>query len=235
MGQDPSGGRRYRNLVRTFVPARDDFGASYPFIDRDVQNGFLYCYALEAVNNDQSVDFYPSEPACTTAGQTPTPTDSSTSTPDGSATVSLTATSAVTNTPGPSPTVTRTRLPSRTPAPTRTGSPIPSITPTPTDTPTVTVTPTDTPFPTFLPTWTDTPTATPTPSRTPEPTFTPGPLLAATLSPGGPAAFLGNLGGLGQLTLGELILVIASAIALMGGLLFAALYFLVLRNTGQGK
>ncbi len=72
--------------VQTFVPARDDFGASYPFIDRDVQNGSLYCYALEAVNNDQSVEYYPSEPACTTPGQTPTPTVLPTNTPDGTET-----------------------------------------------------------------------------------------------------------------------------------------------------
>ena len=84
--------------VQTFVPARDDFGASYPFIDRDVQNGSLYCYALEAVNNDQSVEYYPSEPACTTAGQTPTPTASLTNTPDGTETATLTPT--LTNTPG---------------------------------------------------------------------------------------------------------------------------------------
>ncbi len=214
--------------LQTFVPARDDFGALYPFIDRNVQNSALYCYALEAVNNNQTREYFPSEPACITAGPTPTPT----ATQEETGTPTITAT--FTRTPGGTPpTATRTRLPTRTPAPTRTGTLIPSITPTSTKTPTVTVTPTVTPFPTYLPTWTDTPTATLTPSRTPLPSHTPGPLLAATLSPRGRTGLLANLGVFAGLTLGELILAIATAIALVGGVLFAALYFLVLRSSSR--
>lgn len=230
-----------------FIPARgDSFGADYNFLDLNVQNGDIYCYALEAVDTDNSTEFFtpdngtchrPSTPTLTpTITQPPPPTD--TPTPTLPPTITNTG-PAPTNTLTPVATSTRTAAatstarPSRTPSPTVTGTLPPTETPTITPTPTKTLTPTQTPFPTFLPTRTNTPTVVPTATPTLIPSATQGPLLSATLAAAAPSGGLFNLGGETALTLGELILTLAGLVALVGGLLFALLYFLILRNTNQ--
>jgi hypothetical protein len=57
--------------------------------------------------------------------------------------------------------------------------------------------------------------------------------LSATLVAGEVDGGLFGLGRKNALTLGELILTFAGLIALVGGLVFASLYFLMLRHTNQ--
>ncbi len=233
-----------------FVPARSDLGSRYPLFDPDVVEGTVYCYALEAVNSDDSREFFvPDNGTCLSPGPTPTPTNTSaaTATPDATLTPSPSSSPTATNTgpvptttnTAPAPTITRTSAATSTPRPSRTPAPSPTETQPPTETPTitptstVTQTPTNTPFPTFLPTWTNTPTITPSPTQTLTPTPTQGPLLAATLSADEPGEGLFQVGEDTALTLGELILSIAGLVALVGGLLFGLIYFFILRNTNQ--
>ncbi len=207
----------------TFIPGRNDFGAEYHFADQNVQNGTTYCYVLEAVNVDSSLEFFPEDGAlCVVAGlPTPTPTVTSgpTSTPT---TAGPTATLANSPTPGPT----------RTPRPTFTGTIIPTETPTPTLTPTVTQTPTETPLPTFLPTLTLTRTPRPTRTATSTITATSGPLLESTLQAGGRSGIAG-LADRADLTLREIIVSLVVGLGLAGGLGFLMVYVFVLRNGGQ--
>ena len=228
----------------TFIAPRGDaIGAEYNFLDLNVVNGNIYCYVLEAVDiYNVSEYFEPDNGTCHRPNLPPTPTltptVTETSPPTDTPTTTLTPTASAT---GSNPTSTSTRTPaatsttrpSRTPSPTITETLPPSETPTITSTPTNTLTPTQTPFPTFLPTRTNTPTLTPTATQTLIPSPTRGPLLAATLAADGPGGRLFRLGGENALTLGELILAFAGLVALIGGLLFALLYFLLLRNSNQ--
>ncbi len=202
-----------------FIPARSDFGAEYHFRDENVQDGTTYYYVLEAVDNDQSVEFFGPESA--TPGS---PTFTPTPTPTTSATVTLTPTR--TNTPTPVQPI--APIPTRTPIPTNTITLTPSETPTITLTPTPSDTPTLTPFPTFLPTLTSTATPVPTATLTPTPSLTPGPLLQSTIAPGS-FGIVGELVREADLRLGDLILLIVLGFALLGGMVFLGLYMLVLR------
>ena len=59
-----------------FIPASgDSFGAEYNFIDRNVQNGTSYCYALESVDINNAVEFFPPDnDRCHTPRPPTTPT-----------------------------------------------------------------------------------------------------------------------------------------------------------------
>jgi hypothetical protein len=233
------------NQAYSFIPSRDDFGALYRFRDPDVTNGTQTCYALEALNSDGPDTFYPADPTCVVPGGAPTNTPTATWTPSATSSptgtgpaVSPTAT--VTSlTPSPTsaitPTPSRTLRPTNTPKPTRTPTSLLSATPTLTATATLTrtgtVTPTLTPTAsfTFVPTLTATPTPTRTSTRTPTRTATLGPLLDSTLAPDSAAVEIPGLSDQAEMSLIELIVTVAVAIALVGGLIFALLYLLILR------
>ncbi len=141
--------------VSEFIPAQGDSltGAVYQYTDGGLTNGMTYYYQLEAIDNDQSVEFFgpidatPAGPLSTptpTTGPTDTltPTASPTAAPSGSSTPTLTRTPTrtPTRTAAPTRTPTHTRAPTRTPTPrpyhsptaTFTASPVPSATGTPT-------------------------------------------------------------------------------------------------------
>ena len=215
--------------VNTFIPGRNDFGATYNFIDERVRNTFEYCYVLEAVDNDGTTEFFPDDGAeCVVVGSGPTATPTATATGP-TQTPTVTRTPTITRTPAP----TRTRAPTRTVGPTRT--PRPTATPTLTETPTETVTPTPTgsntptgtPFPTFLPTLTATRTQVPTRTQTSTVTVTPGVLLESTVAPGGS---IGGLADRADLTLRETVFILMALVVLLGGTLFTGAYFLLART-----
>jgi hypothetical protein len=186
--------------ISDFIPARGNgpVGAVYSHADQEVEGGITYFYMLEAIDNDQSVEFH--GPVSITLGAvdtvTPTPTltpsatstasPSATLTPGSTATSTPTGTLTLTHTPGPISTLTSTttaspaaaalstHAPTATETPTHTVTLTASPTPTPTETPNPTATPTQTvaPSPTATAQPTSTLTPMPTHSPTPTPTFT---------------------------------------------------------------
>ncbi len=162
------------NRVSDFIPAEGDSltGATYEYVDDGLTGGTTYYYQLEAIDYDQSVEFFGPISATLPGGaatSTPTATSISSATP--------TATSAATGSPTATETPSSTRTPTRTP------------TPTPTRTPTRTRVPskTPTPRPHYTPTPTFTPSPIPPPTRTPTREFfsPPSPTLPGTPGAGG--------------------------------------------------
>jgi len=101
--------------ISPFIPSEGDdlTGAIYQYYDLNVSNGVVYWYLLEAVNLDQSTDYYqppvsaiPGNPNNTS---TPTATGTLSNTPVGS--LSPTATMTPTRTRTPSPTLASTATP----------------------------------------------------------------------------------------------------------------------------
>jgi hypothetical protein len=203
-------------------------GSAYHFFDPNVPDGAFYCYALEAEDEDGSKDYFPSQPVCVTGGlPTATPTPTFTPTLSGSTTPGVTPTPSQTLTVSPSP-------PSGTPAGTITPTASAPTVPASATAPTAAAG-TITPLPTFLPTLTPTRTRTPTPSQTSTVTLTAGPLLDSTLQPGTPPPGVAGLGNGSDLTLRTLILRVIALISVVGGLVFAGIYFLIVRRDGQGE
>ncbi|MDX1435162.1 MAG: hypothetical protein R3335_00030 [Anaerolineales bacterium] len=214
-----------------FIEARNEFGATYDFVDIDLIDGTFYCYTLEVVNSDNTREWYAGTPACVTVGVL-----LPTATPTRDLTTTMTP-STPTSTPGgptSTPTNTRTPLPA-TSTPLQTNTPVSSPTVPLFGTPQPSATATSTPLPTFLPTLTPTQSRTPTPSLTPTITATGGPLLDATRAPGAPPPGLGGLGGSSDVTLRTLIARVVAVTAALGGLLFAGLYFAISRRGGAGE
>ncbi len=191
--------------ISPFIPSQGDglIGTVYTYLDTDVQNGVTYFYKLEAIENDQDVEFH--GPVSVTPGGPPTPTETATTarTPPPTATHTVAPTSTATTARTPPPTATHTVAPTSTatppPPPTDTAAstytPPPATTVPTTNTPTSMATsppsPTDTPGPTYTPPpattvpATNTPTSVPTqiPTDTPEPTPTPTVVPPETPSP----------------------------------------------------
>ncbi len=129
--------------ISDFIPAEGDglTGATYEYLDEGLTNGMTYFYQLEAIDYDQSVEFFgPISVTLSGGGATPTLTPTDTSTPQGNPTATSTSRKTKTPTHTPTRTPTRTRVPTKTPTPrphytptpTFTASPIPSPTSTPT-------------------------------------------------------------------------------------------------------
>lgn len=126
--------------VSDFIPAEGDglTGATYEYVDEGLTNGMTYFYQLEAIDYDQSVEFFGPISATLTGGAatlTPTITPTDTATPEETPTVTST----------PKKTKTPTRTPTRTRVPTKTPTPRPHYTPTPTFTASPIPSPTSTP------------------------------------------------------------------------------------------
>ncbi len=94
--------------VSPFIPSQGGnlSGAIYQFYDRGVTNGLVYWYLLEAVNLDQSTEFY--QPPISAVPQSQTKT----STPTGTITISVTPVRSAT--PTITSTATRTLTPTQT-------------------------------------------------------------------------------------------------------------------------
>ncbi len=183
--------------VSDFIPAQGDSltGATYEYVDSGLNGGTTYYYKLEAIDSDQTVEFFgPIDATPTGASASPTPTNTSqAATPTHTATSGTpgetpTATSGATGeTPTVTPTHTHTTTPTRTPTsthtPTHTPTPRPYYSPTPTFTPSLT--PTITPTPTrefFSP-------ASPTPPQsTQTPDGYPAPVTTLTITSSGPVS-----------------------------------------------
>jgi hypothetical protein len=218
-----------------FVAARHEVGATYDFVDVGLEDGDFYCYTLEVWNSDNTREWHAGMPACITVGEllpTATPTQD----------LTTTMTPATpTNTPGgPTATPTGTATP-RPPTSTATNTNTPTNTPVASSTlpffgtPQPSSTASNTPLPTFLPTLTPTQTRTPTPSLTPTVTVTGGPLLDATRQPGAPPPGIAGIGGSTDLTLRTLIARVVAVSAAIGGVLFAGLYFVLVRRGDSGE
>ena len=198
-------------------------GSVYHFVDQNRQDGSFYCYVLGAEDDDHSVEYFPSVPACVTVGA-PTPTPTVTPGQTGTTTPGLTGTASQTLTAGPSPT-TGTPTPTITPSAASPTAPAPATAET-------SAAASLTPLPTFLPTLTPTRTRTPSPAPSPTVTLTAGPLLDATLQPGASPSGVAGLGSGSDLTLRTLIVRLVAVISVVGGLAFAAIYFLIVRRSG---
>ncbi|GAB4530487.1 MAG: hypothetical protein Fur0018_17810 [Anaerolineales bacterium] len=157
--------------VSDFIPAQGDSltGATYQFTDTGLSNGVTYYYQLEAIDYDQSVEFFGPIDATPTGGTNPT------ATPTETAVITATATLVPTATPSP---VTFTPTATQTPHKTKTPTHTPTRTPTRTNVPTRT----PTPRPYYTPTSTFTASPIPSPTNTPTREFfsPPSPTLPAT-------------------------------------------------------
>jgi hypothetical protein len=123
-------GGEYQSIA--WVPADGGIvGAFYQYYDTDVENGHTYYYRLEAVETDESSEFYgpisatfaPTPTSTPTPTRTPTPTPRPILPPPPPGTPTATHTPAPTSPPGsststPTPHPTRTLPPARTPSPT---------------------------------------------------------------------------------------------------------------------
>ncbi len=121
--------------VSDFIPAEGDSltGATYEYVDEGLTGGMTYYYQLEAIDYDQSVEFF-GPISATLPGGAATSTPTATSPPSATPTATSAATGSPTATEASSKTKTPTRTPTRTRVPSRTPTPRPHYTPTPTST-----------------------------------------------------------------------------------------------------
>ena len=158
----------YQRLPDSWTPAQGDslVGATYSWVDTDVQNGVTYYYMLEAVDINNQSELYGPVSAVPGQAATATPTPQPANTP----TATATPTPQAANTPTATPTPTQTPAPTPTPSPTASPAPTATTTATPAPTSAPTATATQTPPPTSTPAVT--PTSTSQPLRTPAPSAT---------------------------------------------------------------
>jgi hypothetical protein len=173
--QEEDGYERVSDLI---LATGDVVGASYEFIDTNVQGGMTYYYRLEAVDLSGASEFYDPVSVTLPALPTATPTPTPTSTPTATSTSTPTATPTDTPTSTPTPTL----APSDTPLPSDTPQPTPTPTLPATDTSTATPAATATVAATAAPTATAVPTATATPTVTTVVTATAAPVVTATMT-----------------------------------------------------
>lgn len=178
--------------VSDFIPAQGDSltGATYEYVDGDLNGGTTYYYKLEAIDSDQTVELFgPIDATPTGASASPTPTNTSQAATPTPTNVSQTSTPTPTATHTPKPTHAHTATPTRTPrptrTPTRTPTPRPHYSPTPTLTPSLTPTITPTPTREFFNPASPTP-----PQRTQTPDGYPAPVTSISPTQASPNTML---------------------------------------------